>query len=192
MLSIILSSGKTAGLNAAEYSKTAKHCDINREEVAQEGDRVHSFLEVKPDPISPKEVKAKITDIVMEHLEILRNGKGLEEAIKAIEAIRRKDLPRVQAVDIKIYNNEWVDALEIPYILDVAEMIARSALFRTETRGTQNREDYPEMDNENWLCHTLLRKESGQMKLSKGPVVMTKYKPPSLTECLKGAEPIPV
>lgn len=188
----ILSSGKTAGLNAAEYSKTSKHGDINMEEVAQERERIYCFLIVKQDPVTPGEIKAKITNIVMEHLEILRNGEGLKEAIKAIEAIRRDDLPRVQAVDIKIYNNEWVDALEIPYMLDTAEMIARSSLFRTETRGTQNREDYPEMDNKSWLCHTLLKKENGQMILSKGPIVMTKYKPPSLEECLKGAEPIPI
>ena len=188
----ILPSGKTAGLNAAEYSRTAQDADINMEEVAKEEERIHNFLDVKKDPISPGEVKAKITNIVMQHLEILRNGKGLEEAIKALEAIRRKDLPRVQAVDIKVYNNEWIDALEIPYMLDTAEMIARSALFRTETRGNHNREDYPEMDNENWLCHTLLRKENSRMKLSKGPIVMTKYKPPSLEECLKGAEPIPI
>lgn len=188
----ILPSGKTAGLNAAEYSKTAKDGKINMEEVAEEGKRIYCFLDAKKDPVGPGEVKAKITNVVMEHLEILRNGKGLEEAIKAIEAIRREDLPRVQAVNIKAYNNEWIDALEIPFMLDVAEMIARSALFRTETRGTQNREDFPEMDNENWLCHTLLKKEKGRMKLSKGPIVMTKYKPPSLEECLKGAEPIPI
>ncbi|MEI7670753.1 MAG: FAD-binding protein [Deltaproteobacteria bacterium] len=191
-MTTILPSGRTAGLNAAEYSKTAEQGAIDRDEVAEEGGRIYRFLEVKKDPITPQEVKAKITDIVMEHLEILRNGKGLQEAIAAIEAIRREDLPRVQAVDIKIYNNEWVDALEIPYMLDTAEMIARSSLFRTETRGTQNREDYPEMDNVNWLCHTLLRKEDGRIKLSKGPVVMTKYNPPSLEECLKGADPIPL
>ena len=188
----ILSSGKTAGLNAAEYSQTAEYGDISMPEVAEEGGRLFGFLNPKQDPLSPKEIKAKITNIVMEHLEILRNGKGLKEAIQALEAIRREDLPRVQAVDIKIYNNEWVDALEIPYMLDTAEMIARSALFRTETRGTHNREDYPAMDNENWLCHTLLRKEKGRMRLSKGPIVITKYRPPSLEECLKGADPIPV
>lgn len=188
----ILPSGKTAGLNAAEYSTTAEQGAIDMDEVAEEGGRIYGFLEAKKDPIAPKEVKARITDIVMEHLEILRNGKGLEAAIAAIETIRREELPRVQAVDIKIYNNEWVDALEIPYMLDTAELIARSALFRTETRGTQNREDYPEMDNENWLCHTLLRKENDRMKLSKGPIVMTKYKPPAIEECLKGGDPIPV
>ena len=139
-----------------------------------------------------KDHSNKITDIVMAHIEILRHGKGLEDAIKGLEAIRTDDLPRVQAANIKIYNNEWIDALEIPFMLDTAEMIARSSLFRTETRGTQNREDFPEMDNENWLCHTLLKKESGLMKFSKGPIVMTKYKPPSLEECLKGADPIPI
>jgi len=188
----ILSSGKTAGLSAAEYSRVSGYGEVDMGQFAEEWERIGSFLNVKENPITPKEVKTKITDIVMRHIEILRNGKGLEEAIKDLENIRKNDLPRVQAVNIRIYNNEWIDALEIPFMLDTAEMIARSSLFRTETRGTQNREDYPEMDNENWLCHTLLKKENGQMKLSKGPIVMTKFRPPSLEECLKGADPIPM
>lgn len=99
-------------------------------------------------------------------------------------------MPKVQAIDIKRMNLDWVDAIEAGFALDVAEMIARSALFREESRGCQYREDFPEMDNKNWLCHTLLWRDSGtgEMKLSKAPVVMTKYKPPAKI----GEQPVPM
>ena len=72
---------------------------------------------------------------------------------------------------------EWVEAIDIPIMLDVAMMIARAALFRTESRGAHYREDYPKPDNENWLHLTLINKEDGEMVLSKGPVNMTRIKP---------------
>ena len=95
-------------------------------------------------------------------------------------------------MDIRRFNLEWVGAIEVPFMLDVAEMLARSALFREESRGVHNREDYPKMDNRNWLCHILLVKKDDEVKLSKAPVKMTRFKPPSVEECLKGGEPIPI
>ena len=116
-----------------------------------------------------------------------------KQLLLELEELRQNDLPRLQAVDVRRYNNDWVEAIEVQNMLDVGEMIARSSLFRTESRGCFNREDYPEMDNDNWLCHTLLQKgEDGQMVFSKGAVVMTKYKPPSVEECLKGGDPMPI
>ena len=51
-----------------------------------------------------------------------------------------------------------------------AQMRLRSALFRTESRGNHYREDYPDRDDENWLCWTKIRNEEGKMVLEKVPV----------------------
>ncbi len=188
-----LTMGRIAGENAAQYVKTVKQGDADIEEVQKERDRIFRFLEPKPEPADALEVKNKIYNITGKYLFMFRTEKGLKEAIKRIDEVRLKDLPRIQCVDTKRMNWEWVEALEVPFMLDTAEMIARSALFRTESRGCQQREDYPKLDNENWLCHTLLKKgKDGKMELSKGKVVMTKFKPPSEEECLKGGEPIPI
>jgi len=146
--------------------------------VAREHERIFRFLDPKPNPISPMEVKDKIWKITGKHLFLMRDEKGLNEAIREIGELRAKELPRIQVADIRRLNLEWVDAIEVPFMLDCAEMIARSALFRTESRGCHYRKDFPEMDNKDWLCHTLLKKEGEKMKLSKGKVVMTKLKPP--------------
>jgi succinate dehydrogenase / fumarate reductase flavoprotein subunit len=62
-------------------------------------------------------------------------------------------------------------------MLDVAEMVARAALFRTESRGCHYREDFPEMDNQSWLHHTQLSRNAGGMELSKASVQFTRMHP---------------
>ena len=51
-----------------------------------------------------------------------------------------------------------------------AEMILRASLFRTESRGTHYREDFPQRDDPDWLAWSILKEEKGLMKLSKLPV----------------------
>jgi L-aspartate oxidase len=58
-------------------------------------------------------------------------------------------------------------------MVDVAEMIVRSALFREESRGAHYREDFPETDP-TWVKHTRIKKN---MELGKTPVIITKRNP---------------
>ena len=64
----ILPSGKTAGLNVAEYVKTAKQGTVNMKEVAEEKDRIQDFLKAKRNGASPQEIKAKIYAITAKYL----------------------------------------------------------------------------------------------------------------------------
>ena len=76
----------------------------------------------------------------------------------------------------RTFNPGWVEAIQAPYILDTAEMIVRSALLRTESRGAHLREDHPETKSE-WLKHTRVMKRSDAMELRSAPVTMTKSNP---------------
>jgi succinate dehydrogenase/fumarate reductase flavoprotein subunit len=51
-----------------------------------------------------------------------------------------------------------------------ADLILKSSLFRTESRGTHYREDYPRRDDPNWLAWTVAKEEDGEVKLSKEPL----------------------
>ncbi len=68
--------------------------------------------------------------------------------------------------------HELMRSLETHSILDCADMAASASLYRTESRwGLYHlRTDYPEKDNENWFCHTLLRKQDGKMTNEKRAV----------------------
>ncbi|OYT51628.1 hypothetical protein B6U66_03605 [Candidatus Bathyarchaeota archaeon ex4484_135] len=70
-----------------------------------------------------------------------------------------------------------VHALELDFMLDVAEVIIVSALARTESRGAHYRLDYPRRDDENWLKHTLAYWTPEGPRLAYEPVVITRWKP---------------
>ena len=69
--------------------------------------------------------------------------------------------------------HELMRSLEVASIMDCADMAAHASLFRTESRWGlyHNRADFPERDNENWFCHSLLSKNSsGAMSIEKKAV----------------------
>jgi hypothetical protein len=55
-------------------------------------------------------------------------------------------------------------------MVENAEMKLRASLFRTESRGTHFREEYPYRDDKNWLAWILIKNVNGRMELSKEPV----------------------
>jgi len=62
-------------------------------------------------------------------------------------------------------------------MLDLAVVVTATALNRTETRGAQIREDYPERDDKNWLKHTIAYFKGGEVQITYKPVTITKWKP---------------
>jgi len=61
--------------------------------------------------------------------------------------------------------------------LDIAEVVALSALNRKESRGGHSREDFPDRDDKNWLKHTLVWNKNGKLEIDYKPVVITKHQP---------------
>ena len=76
---------------------------------------------------------------------------------------------------------ELVEALECEHLLRLAAVTLESALFRRESRGAHFREDYPERDDQNFLCHTLVFKEKEGMRIEKKPVRITRFEPVART-----------
>jgi len=62
----------------------------------------------------------------------------------------------------------------------VAEMVAKAALMREESRGAHYRRDFPKTDNQNWFVNIVIRQERGRMMFEKVPVVTTIIKPEGL------------
>ena len=175
----VLIFGKIAGEYAAKYAEQAEQGPIDVGAVEEEQERINGFLEPKGNGISPVEVRKKIWELTGKYLKLERDEKILKRALTEIEEIRKKDLPRVQAANIRRMNVEWLAAIELPFMLESAEMVARAALFRTESRGHHDRRDFPEHDNANWLYHTLIKREDDRMTFSKKSIIMTRIKPPT-------------
>ena len=113
-----------------------------------------------------------------EKVGIFRTGNELQEAITIIEKLKKEDIPQLSITNQHTrYNQEFIEALEVENMVLVAEMIARAALMREESRGAHYRKDYPKSDNKNWLSNIIIDQKHDQIRLTKQPVVLTKLKP---------------
>ncbi|MGH2588427.1 MAG: FAD-binding protein, partial [Dehalococcoidia bacterium] len=81
----------------------------------------------------------------------------------------------------KVFNTDLTGALELEAMLTQAEITARAALWRTESRGAHSRLDYPERDDVEWLCHSHAYWGEGGPRLEKAPVVITRFQPEART-----------
>ena len=76
------------------------------------------------------------------------------------------------------FNTEVTAAIELTYMLDGAETIIHSALNRTESRGSHQRSDHPDRDDENFLQHSLAYREpNGPPRIEYTPVSITRWPP---------------
>jgi succinate dehydrogenase / fumarate reductase flavoprotein subunit len=78
----------------------------------------------------------------------------------------------------RIFNTDLVEAIELGFLLDVAQVTVEAALTRQESRGAHSREDFPKRDDANWLKHSLgYRTPSGAIEFRYKPVIITRFQP---------------
>lgn len=167
--------GKRAGQYAAEHALAIGKPKIEWRQVEEENKRVFNLLEKKPvNGLRPYKIRRKLQTTMWENVGIFRNERDLRVALKEIERIKEEDLPRIYvASKSRTYNYDWVEALETYYMIDVAEMVARSALMRTESREAHQREDYPQTNDEDWLANVYINLVDEKMELEKRPIITT-------------------
>jgi fumarate reductase (CoM/CoB) subunit A len=169
--------GKRAGENAAEQAKKTKMPSLDRGKIDEEIERVSSFL-MRKEGIRPGEIKGKLTSLMWDKVGIFRTGKEIQEAISEVERIRENELPKLYVMDNRTrFNREWIETLEIQNLVTVAEMVAKAALMREESRGAHFRRDFPKVDNKNWFSNIIIRQEKGEMSFTKTPVLATAMRP---------------
>jgi len=79
------------------------------------------------------------------------------------------------------FNTGLSSALQLDFMLDLAEVTIVSALARKESRGAHSRRDYPKRDDDNWLKHTLVYYTKEGPRLDYSPVTITKWPPAART-----------
>ncbi len=172
----ILTFGKHAGLNAAEYVKGTDFQNLPEDAAG--------FTMAQIDQMRNGDGTEKVAELAQEmkremfnNVGIFRSEAGLKAAYKKIQELRER-FTHIRVQDQgKIFNTELINAWELGNMLDLALVVTESALARTESRGAHAREDYPKRDDANWLKHTLAWLKDGQVTLGYKPVTITKYQP---------------
>lgn len=156
--------GAIAGEDAVEFAGEVDFAEFDAADIAREQERVLAPTKRK-DGIPPNQIEFKTRRLVNDYLQPPKVTRKYELAQRRFEEVR-DDMENHMMVR---NSHELLRSLEAASILDCADMAAFSSLFRTESRwGLYHlRTDYPEKDNENWFCHTLLSQVDGKMTAEK-------------------------
>lgn len=173
--------GQSAAVYAAEQSGRQTISDSASEALlSDEGRRIEntyfSIRKGKTDTVAA--LRKEMHQTMESGAGIYRTEKSLNTSQNMIKQLQE----RLQNVSIQdnsyTFNTELVSAIELSYMLDVAETIIQSALQRTESRGSHQRRDYQDRDDENFLTHSLAYKTNeGLPKIEYQPVSITKWPP---------------
>ncbi|MEE9179610.1 MAG: fumarate reductase (quinol) flavoprotein subunit [Vicinamibacteria bacterium] len=124
------------------------------------------------------ELRVEMQKTTEESAGIYRNGPDLERGVESIRRLQERFQNILLEDRSHTFNTELTSALELSYMLDVAEAILSSAQARTESRGSHQRTDYPERNDEKFLSHTLVyQTPSERPRIEYLPVTITRWPP---------------
>jgi succinate dehydrogenase/fumarate reductase flavoprotein subunit len=172
--------GFETGKQAADYARSQPGVEpVPVDQATSEKEFIFSYLLPKTKPMLLGIVKAKLQKIMQEDAFIFRDESGLQRARQQIKLIK-EEASQIAVPDFKRFNLTWQRAIELSYLIAVAEIVVESALYRQESRGSHYRKDFPNRDDAKWLKHTLIKLENGQSKMATAPVIMDRLKPEGL------------
>jgi succinate dehydrogenase / fumarate reductase flavoprotein subunit/fumarate reductase flavoprotein subunit len=127
---------------------------------------------------NPFQLREILEDLMWEKAGIVRDGQGLQAAIDELPELAAR-AATAAAPGEAASNPAWNAALDLMNLCVNAEMLARSAALRTESRGAHFRQDYPAPDPD-WLKNIFLTPAGNDMKLHCEPVSFTRLIPPEM------------
>ena len=175
--------GKRAGIAAAEYSKTADFVELPE---AAENDTVALLEKMRTSDGTERigAIRKDLQELMDANVQVFRTDETLREALDEIAKLRE----RYNNVGIqdrgKRFNLDLLEAVELNFLLELAEVISVAAIHRKESRGGHFREDFPDRDDEGFMHHTMTYLDPDSetdgikgMRLETKPVIVTRYQP---------------
>jgi len=162
--------GKKVGEAAGSYAKSAPKRNFPAAKLAAEEKRLAALTSGDASPDSLAKLHSELGRLMSEKVGIVRDASGLQEALGDIQKLQERHRKIKVRNAGKIFNYELTTYLEMGSMFTLAEVVARSAQARTESRGAHQRKDFPATDNVNWQSHTLAKLAHGTGQIEKKPV----------------------
>ena len=171
--------GARAGRAAAEYVDSAPAAGAAIEaQASDEERRLRSLMDKTDGTERIADLRSEMQSTMEESAGIYRSGDSLAAGAETLGRLRQH-ARRLKLEDrSRTFNTEFISALELDYMLELAEIILRSGEQRTESRGAHQRTDFPARDDDNFLAHSLAyRNDDGSVRIDYSPVTITKWPP---------------
>ncbi|KFG74084.1 succinate dehydrogenase flavoprotein subunit [Streptomyces mutabilis] len=173
--------GKRAGIAAAEYAQKADFVELPETPeslVVEQIERLRSSTGNERVSTLRRELQECMDANVM----VFRTEQTIKTAVEKIGELRARYKNVAIQDKGRRFNTDLLEAVELGNLLDLAEVMAVSALARKESRGGHYREDFPNRDDVNFMRHTMAYREVGDdgaesIRLDYKPVVQTRYQP---------------
>ncbi|MEO8907007.1 MAG: succinate dehydrogenase flavoprotein subunit, partial [Microbacteriaceae bacterium] len=176
--------GKRAGRNAIEYVKTAEFAALPE----HAADGIRNMLEGMRTSTGTERIAAirkELQDEMDKNAQVFRTDDSLRQVTETIHRLRERYKNVAVQDKGKRFNTDLLEAVELGFLLDLAEVVVYSARNRLESRGGHQRDDYPKRDDVNYMKHTMAyltgdahSSDAGDhIRLDWKPVVITRYQP---------------
>ncbi|MGH3384118.1 MAG: succinate dehydrogenase flavoprotein subunit [Nocardioidaceae bacterium] len=173
--------GRRAGIFAAEYAKSTEHLELPD---APEAAVVEMLEGMRAAGGSERvaAIRSELQATMDLNAQVYRTEGSLKQALSDIEGLKVR-YTQVSVQDKgKRFNTDLLEAVELGFLLELAEVLVVSALAREESRGGHYREDHPTRDDVNFMRHTMAVREVDSegvpaIRLDYKPVTQTRYRP---------------
>ena len=111
----------------------------------------------------PVQIKKDLQKCMQLNFSVFREGEAMAEGLKELSEIRER-LKHARLDDKSAdFNTQRIECLELDNLMETAYSTAVAANFRTESRGAHSRFDFPDRDDDNWLCHSIYDPNTDKM-----------------------------
>ncbi|GDY29216.1 succinate dehydrogenase flavoprotein subunit [Gandjariella thermophila] len=172
--------GKRAGIAAAEYAAAHDHVDLPDDPAALVRGQLEQLLSEHGNE-RVADIRTALQSTMDANASVYRTEDTLKQALHDVQALKE----RYQHITVtdkgKRFNTDLLEAVELGFLLELAEVLVQGAIARKESRGGHAREDYPNRDDVNFMRHTMAYKMgeglAADIRLDYKPVVQTRYEP---------------
>jgi succinate dehydrogenase flavoprotein subunit len=169
--------GKRSGTHAADWAMSHTTVEVPTS-VETDAEREVKELLDRTEGERPWSIRDELAQSMHENFGVFRREDQMQEEGRIIESLRER-YERVVVEDKgPVFNSDLTQALELGFLLELADCMVVSGIARKESRGAHARpHDYPDRDDKNYLRHTLTTRVDGHPELDWKPVTMTKWEP---------------
>ncbi|MFN4846046.1 MAG: succinate dehydrogenase flavoprotein subunit [Rhodoluna sp.] len=168
--------GKRAGIYAVEYAKTADFVAVPEDAVNETVQLIEKMRKANgKEKIAV--IRKELQDTMDKNAQVYRTEDSLNEALDKIKELRQRyEKIHVQDRGVR-FNTDLLEAIELGFLLDLAEVLAYTARERRESRGGHFREDFEERNDDKFMVHSMAYQSGDQIRVDWKPVTITNYPP---------------